>query len=219
MKRRDIIILIVLGVLVLLVAWWFLIITPIRDDAASKESEYQGEKSAYDQNFARAGRLDEERTAAKQAASDLLKLNKLIPVDSQVPSMIVELQSTANDAGIKFMKIVPDTPVAGTTGATIVPISMDFQGDYIDVNDFLYRVENYARMDGNDVTVSGRLINVMSVNLSKPSMGDFPQVLAKLRADAFMTGSPPVSKTAAPRSAGAGGGSGDTSGASTTSGP
>ncbi|MCL4473093.1 MAG: type 4a pilus biogenesis protein PilO [Actinobacteria bacterium] len=217
MKKRDILILIVLGVLVLLVAWWFLIITPIRDDTASKDNEYQTEKQAYDQNFARAQRLDEERTAAKQAASDLLKLNKLIPADSQVPSMIVELQATANDAGIKFMKIVPDTPVAGTTGATIVPISMDFQGDYIDVNDFLYRVENYARMEGNDVTVSGRLINVMSVNLSKPAIGDFPQVLAKLSADAYMTSPPPASKTAAPRSADtSGGGGGNTSGGAGT---
>ena len=198
----------------LLVAWWFLIISPMKDDAANKESQYQTEKQTYDQNFARAQRLDEERTAAKQAAGDLLKLNKLIPVDSQVPSMIVELQASANDAGIKFMKIAPDTPVAGTSGATIVPINMDFQGQYIDVNDFLYRVENYARMEGNDVTVSGRLINVMSVNLAKPSIGDFPEVLAKLKAYAYMTSPPPVSKTPRAGDTGTtgGGGGGDTGG-------
>ena len=219
MKKRDIIILIVLGVLVLIVGWWFLIISPLRDDAANKQNQYQTEKQTYDQNFARVQRLDEQRTAAKQAASDLLKLNKLIPVDSQLPSLMVELQGTANDAGIKFMRIVPDTPVAGTSGATLVPINMDFQGQFIDVNDFLYRIENYARMEGNDVTVSGRLVNVVSVGLAKPAMGDFPEVLAKLKADAYMTSPPPTSATPRASEAGGGGGGGGEGGGGTSSGP
>lgn len=196
MKKRDIGILIGLGVVVLLVAWWFLIISPKRDDIATKESQYQSEKQVYDKDYARVQRINEERTAAKDAAGDLLKLNKLIPVDSQVPSMMVELQSTANDAGIKFMKIVPDTPVAGSEGGTVVPFSLEFQGQYFDVNDFLYRVENYARMEGNDISVSGRLINIVTLDLVEPSVGGFPDVLVKIGANAYMTSPPPVSKTA-----------------------
>ena len=197
MKKRDIGILIGLGVVVLLAAWWFLIITPMRDDAASKEAEYQSQKTLYDQNLARVQRIDQERNAVRQVTSDLLSLNKLIPADTQIPSMIVELQATANEAGIKFMKIVPDTPVAGTDGGTVVPLELNFQGQIFDVNDFLYRVENYARMEGNDVTVNGRLINVISIEMSQPTLGDeFPTVLVQMGANAYMTGAPPPSKTA-----------------------
>lgn len=199
MKKRDIAILAGLGVVVLIVAWWFLVISPKRDEAASLDSQYQTEKQKYDTNYARVQKIDDERTAAKQAAGDLLKLNKLIPVDSQVPSLIVELQASANDAGIKFMKIVPETPIAGKQGATVVPITLEFQGQYYDVNDFLYRVENYARMEGNDISVSGRLINVVTLDLGQPQLGDFPDVLVKMGANAYMT-SPAPAKASAPKS-------------------
>lgn len=196
MKKRDIGILIGLGVVVILVAWYFLIIVPKKDETDSKLAEYQTANAEYEQNRAKVQRIDEERTAAKQAAGDLLKLNKLIPMDSQVPSMIVELQATANDAGLKFLKIVPATPVAGADGGTIVPIEINVQGEYYDIHDFLYRVENYARMEGNDINVTGRLINVIALDLTQPDSGDFPQVLVKIGANAYMTSPPPAGATA-----------------------
>lgn len=196
MKKRDIGILTGLGVVVILVAWYFLIITPKKDETDSKLAEYQTANSEYEQNRAKVQRIDEERTAAKQAAGDLLKLNKLIPMDSQVPSIIVELQATANDAGLKFLKIVPVTPVAGSDGGTIVPIEINVQGEYFDVHDFLYRVENYARMEGNDINVTGRLINVITLEMMQPDNGDFPEVLVKIGANAYMTNPAPASKTA-----------------------
>lgn len=194
MKKRDISILIALGVVVFLVAWWFLIIGPRKDETAQKEKDYEAARQSYDQNRGRVQRLDEERSAARQATADLLKLSKLIPADSQVPSMIIELQSTANDAGIKFLKIVPNTAVAGTEGGTIVPFELNFQGQYYDVNDFLYRVENFARMEGNDISVGGRLISIVSLEMSEPNMGEFPDVLVKLGANAYMTSPAPASR-------------------------
>lgn len=197
MKKRDIGILIGLGVVVVIVAWYFLIISPKKEEAATRANEYQAEKKSYDESLAKVQRIEEERSAAKQAAGDLLKLNKLVPPDSQVPSMIVEMQSTADSAGIKFMKIAPDTPVAGTEGGTIVPFELEFQGEYYDVTDFLYRVENFARMEGTDVNVTGRLISVVTLEMVEPDIdGSFPDVLVKLGANAYMTGPAPPSKSA-----------------------
>ena len=213
MKKRDISILIALGVVVFLVAWWFLIIGPRKDETAQKEKDYEVAKQSYDQNRGRVQRIDEERSAARQATADLLKLSKLIPADSQVPSMIIELQSTANDAGIKFLKIVPNTAVAGTEGGTIVPFELNFQGQYYDVNDFLYRVENFARMEGNDISVGGRLISIVSLEMSEPNMGEFPDVLVKLGANAYMTSPAPASRaTGKATDTGAGGEAGGAGG-------
>jgi len=212
-KKRDISILIALGVVVFLVAWWFLIIGPRKDETAQKEKDYEVAKQSYDQNRGRVQRIDEERSAARQATADLLKLSKLIPADSQVPSMIIELQSTANDAGIKFLKIVPNTAVAGTEGGTIVPFELNFQGQYYDVNDFLYRVENFARMEGNDISVGGRLISIVSLEMSEPNMGEFPDVLVKLGANAYMTSPAPASRaTGKATDTGAGGEAGGAGG-------
>lgn len=198
MKKRDIGILIGLGVVVVMVAWYFLIIGPKKDDIAARNTEYQNEKKSYDESLAKVQRIEEERETAKQASGELLKLNKLVPPDSQVPSMIVEMQSTADSAGIKFMKIVPDTAVAGTAGGTIVPFELNFQGEYYDVTDFLYRVENFARMEGTNVNVTGRLISVVTLELGEPDIdGSFPDVLVKIGANAYMTSPAPSSKTAA----------------------
>lgn len=187
-----------LGVVVVMVAWYFLIIGPKKDDIATKNTEYQNEKKSYDESLAKVQRIEEEREAAKQASGELLKLNKLVPPDSQVPSMIVEMQSTADSAGIKFMKIVPDTAVAGTEGGTIVPFELNFQGEYYDVTDFLYRVENFARMEGTNVNVTGRLISVVTLELGEPDIdGSFPDVLVKIGANAYMTSPAPAAKTAA----------------------
>lgn len=207
MKKRDIGILIGLGAVVVLVAWYFLVIGPKRDTIAETDRQLQQEKKTFDENQARVKRLGEERNAAKQTMAEILKLNKLIPVDAQVPSLIVELQQSASEAGIKFIKIEPSDAIAGTEGNTIVPFEMKFQGDFYDVNDFLYRIENYARMEGNDVNVSGRLLSVVALTLDEPDLDPkFPQVLATLNINAFMTSPPPSRARTSTPSAGESGG-------------
>ena len=215
MKKRDIGILIGLGLVVLLVAWYFLIIGPKRDDISKTEAQVQTEKKNYEDNTNRVRRLDEERNAARQTSGEILKLNKLIPVDAQVPSLIVELQQTANEAGIKFIRIEPSEPTPGGDSNTIVPFTMVFQGNFFDVNDFLYRVENYARMEGNDVNVSGRLLSVVSINVAEPDLPPkFPQVKVELGVNAYMTNPPPVTSTRSSRASSSNSGaSGDSAGA------
>lgn len=196
MKKRDFWILAGLGVVVLVVAWYFLIIGPKRDEISRVDSELQAEKQKYDADAVKVKRLDEERASAKQTSGEMLKLNKLIPADSQVPSVIVELQQSANEAGIDFMKIEPGDGVPGRNGGnTVIPMELKFEGRFFDVNDFIYRVENYARMEGNDVNVSGRLISVVALKMEEPDIGAFPEVLATLQINAFMTSPPPAEKT------------------------
>lgn len=206
MKKRDIAILIGLAVVVVLVAWYFLIIGPRRDEISELERQVQTEKTTYEEDAAKVERIDQERTAARQTSGELIKLNKLIPADAQVPSLIVELQQTANESGIDFMRIEPSDAFAGSDGNTIVPFTMQFQGNFFDVNDFLYRVENYARLEGNDVNVTGRLVSVVTLEIAEPDLDPkFPEILVTLGMNAFMSAPPPVSAaTASSRTADSG---------------
>lgn len=216
-KKRDIIILAGLGLIVLLVAWYFLVIGPKRDATAAAQVELDKEMQLYQDNTNKVKRLDEERTAAKQTSGEILRLNKLVPADEEVPSLIVEMQQTANEAGIKFIRIEPGDVVAGDASGTIIPFKMVFQGNFFDVNDFLYRVENYARMEGNDVNVSGRLLSVIGLVLKEPDTDPkFPQVQAELDVNAFMTSPAPTKAVGTASSAGsssAAGGSASATGA------
>lgn len=223
MKKRDIIILGVLGVVVLMVAWYFLIISPKKSDADIVGNELQQQQKKYDEDYAKVKRGTEERSAGQQASGELLKLNKLVPVDSQLPSMIVDLQHSANEAGIYFMKIEPGVAIAGSDGSTIIPMELKFQGRFLEVNDFLYRVENYARMEGNDINISGRLISVVTLNMKEPELDTpdpddgvakkFPNVLATLGINAYMTAPAPQAANRAGQST-----SGDTGASSSGTG-
>ena len=211
MKTRDIGILIGLGVVVLVTAWYFLIIGPKRDNASSLHNQAVSEDARLQQSKEKLKNIDQERQAAKQTESDLLKLNKLIPVDSQVPSLIIELQQSASDAGVDFLNIKPGTFVSGQAGTTIVPLELKFEGSFFDVNDFLYRIENYARMEGNDVNVTGRLISVVTLKIGAPDItGKLPvlsssgevvpgEVGITIDINVYMTSPPPTKTgTAAP---------------------
>lgn len=209
MKKRDIAILIGLGTVVLIAAWYFLIISPKRDDLEKTQADIKNEQAKLQENERRLKQIDQERQTARQTDSDLLKLNKLVPVDDQVESLIVELQQSANESGIWFMNIKPAAPVTGVGGLTVVPIEVKFEGSFFDLNDFLYRVENYARMDGSDINVSGRLVNVVTLKIQEPDVSGkkFPYVdatgrvfpghaLIILNLNVYMTSPPPPTKKA-----------------------
>lgn len=195
MKRRDIYILIGLGVIVLVVAWYFLMISPKRDELSEIREKRDAEQRKFETDSARVQRLPEERSAARQATEDLLKINKLVPVDEQLPSLIIELNKSANQAGIDFVKITPSTEVA-VAGQTVVPLELKFEGRFFDVNDFLYRVENYARIEGSDVNVSGRFVSVVALLLQEGEFQEWPNVTATLGANTYMTSPPPEGTSA-----------------------
>lgn len=192
MKKRDIFILAGLGVLVVLVAWYFLVIGPKRDSIGEAQNSLKSEKDKYETNADKVKRLEQERDIADQTTADLLKLHKMVPVDSQVPSLIVELQRSARDSGIEFISIVPGVPVAGGDGTTIVPFELKFDGRFYDTNEFLYRIEDYARMEGSSVNVSGRFISVVALKMEESEDGEFPYITTTLNINAYMTSAPPA---------------------------
>jgi Tfp pilus assembly protein PilO len=201
-RKRDIGILAGIGLVALIAAWYFLLISPKRGEVAEVQEEVTVERDTYERNTARLKKLDQERTAAQESVAELLKLNKLIPGDNQIPTLIVELQKSANEAGIDFVKIEPDLAVR-VGESTVVPIQMQFEGRFFDVNDFLYRVENYARLEGNNVNVSGRLVSVVGIKLEEGEFLEWPNVTVTLDINTYTTLPAVAATTARSSSAGA----------------
>ncbi len=222
MKKRDLGILIGLAVLVLLAAWYFLIISPKRDNLSDLNNQVKSENAKYQANQNKLSHIDQEREAAQQTESDLFKLDKLVPADSQVPSLIIDLQKSSGDAGVQFLDVKAGAPTPGSGGLTIIPFELKIEGTFFDVNDFLYRVENYARIDNGDINVSGRLVNVVAFKIGEPDVtgSKFPartssgevtpgHILLTVDINVFMTSPPPPKASA---SGAAGGASAGTAG-------
>jgi type IV pilus assembly protein PilO len=94
------------------------------------------------------------KTRAAQTQADLMKLENQIPDDPQLPSLIIELQNIANEAGLDFVKVNPTKP-AVQDGYDTVPVSVVLQGRWADCTDYVRRLQKLDRQ-----------VRVLSVNLT-----------------------------------------------------
>lgn len=96
----------------------------------------------------RAKALLEQRQAIKSQASQtnaaLLRLSNELPENPELPSLIIELQDTANEAGVDFKALTPTAPEA-RSGYSAVKLTVDVTGEWADTIDFMQRLNKLTR--------------------------------------------------------------------------
>jgi hypothetical protein len=179
------------GVLVLALGV-FLLVLPQR----GKASELAKEIDATQAEIVQARALAEQKPAQPIRVADLFKLVKAMPDTSDMPGILLQLNQTAHDAGIEFDAITPHDGVPGT-GYQAVPIDLEFNGNFYDLNDFLYRLRNLVSVRGGKLGATGRLFSVSSIEFNEGPNG-FPNIAAKLTVTAYVYGGAPVATGGAP---------------------
>jgi Tfp pilus assembly protein PilO len=182
-----------LGGAVVLAAGLFLLVLPQRHQAADLVSQ--------------TADTELQITQARQAAApklpqpihvaNLFKLVKAMPDNADMPGILLQLNQTAHDSGIDFDAITPQAPVAGAVPVQ-VPISLEFTGNFYDLNDFLFRLRSLVAVRGGALQASGRLFSVDSIEFTQGS-GGFPNISAKINVKAYVygTGAAPAPTTPA----------------------
>jgi type IV pilus assembly protein PilO len=161
---------------------------------------------------AEAGRLGEQIakleadiSAAKLAAhpkeadsklkvADIFELAKAMPDRDDMPGIILELNSTAAAAGVRFKAIAPQSAVV-QEGYRVIPISLTFEGNYYDLTDFLFRMRNLVSVDEGKLSASGRFFTLDTLDLHE---ADLPQIEALLVVSAYVYDPNAHSTTPAP---------------------
>lgn len=171
-----------LGGAVVLAAGLFLLVLPQRHQAADLVSQ--------------TADTELQITQARQAAApklpqpihvaNLFKLVKAMPDNADMPGILLQLNQTASDSGIDFDAITPQAPVAGAVPVQ-VPISLEFTGNFYDLNDFLFRLRSLVAVRGGALQASGRLFSVDSIEFTQGS-GGFPNISAKINVKAYVYG-------------------------------
>ena len=175
-------VLIGLAGVVVLALGMFLLVLPQRHESADLKSEIAD--------------TELQITQARQAAApkhvqpihvaDLFKLVKAMPDNPDMPGILLQLNQTAHDAGIDFDAITPQAPVIGAVPVQ-VPISLEFTGNFYDLNDFLYRLRSLVAVRGGALQANGRLFSVDSIEFTQGS-GGFPNISAKINVKAYVYG-------------------------------
>jgi len=219
-KRRFpqplVIALIVFGFAVAAAGGYFLVLGPQRSKAADVDKQIADTNSAID--AARALTLEAKKGAQIRVA-DLYRLTKAMPDQTDMAGIILELNQVAQDSGITFEQISPSTTATPISGYLAIPITVEFQGNFYDLADFLYRLRNLVDVRHGTLDATGRLFAIDEVDFAEaPPPPGFPQIRAHLVIDAFVygTGTAPTVPAPSTGATGATGATG-TSGAAPTS--
>jgi hypothetical protein len=181
------------GLLVYALFGWFVLVGPKRAAAAGlKEQVAAAEQSLADTRRAAAASPD----AQPIKVADIFRLSTAMPSTPDMPGILLELSRIAGESGIQFNSITPQ--LSKQTGAyQSVPISLEFNGNFYELSDFLFRLRTLVGIRHGELHSSGRLFVVRSL-IFVANAADFPDLSASLTVETFVYGSAAPATTAPP---------------------
>jgi type IV pilus assembly protein PilO len=152
---RNILILGVLALILLAVAYYFLLFSPLRQEYLARYDERTQKEAREQQLEQTVADLENVQRNAPDIERQILEYGKRIPEQDEIPTLVVQIQEVADEANVTQLSIRPSPPEAPPGGGDFsrIPITMSFEGTYEEMQDFLLRVRNLARLVTiNDVT-------------------------------------------------------------------
>jgi Tfp pilus assembly protein PilO len=188
--------LIVGGDLVLLLLGWFMLVSPQRSTAQSTARAVAAAEVQIEQAQAPAAQPG-AATQPKQPeirTAYLYKLSKAMPMTTDMPNLLLELNQVVRSAGVQLVSITP-TPTDPTTGATAITLSVS--GDFYSLTDLLYRLRSLVAVHNGALDVSGRLFSITSVGFTPSGTGRTLNASVALSAFTFGASAAAAAATAA----------------------
>lgn len=170
------------GCLLLLAAAWFLVVAPQRSKAQDLATQVGLARNELAQR-----RLERARPSAPVTvrASDLYRLTKALPDNTDMPGILMDLDRIARGNSLALTSVTPSSPVLGV-GYVRQPVEVAVQGRFSDISQFLGDVRTLVTVRDGRLDARGRLYSVSRVEISSPdSPVTFPIVKAAVTLSAF----------------------------------
>ena len=154
MTSRNVILLGVIGLVLLVVAFYFLLLGPLLENLDQQAAARDERQATLAEVQAEVARLEEVQRNSPELQRQLLELNKRIPTQPEVETLVVQIEDIAQAAGVTQTQIVRGEPVPPEGGGdfTVQPITMSFEGTYEELLEFLRLADDLVRlMAVNDV--------------------------------------------------------------------
>jgi len=145
---RNILILGILILILLAVAYYFLLFSPLRAEYVASYDERTQKEAQRQQLEQTVAQLENIRRNAPTIESQILEVSKRIPEQDEIPTLIVQIEEVAREADVTQIRIEPGDAEAPPGGGDFsrIPITMSFEGTYEQLQEFLLRVRNLARL-------------------------------------------------------------------------
>ncbi len=181
MTGRDRIVIVVLGALAALAVAWLLVVSPERKQAAQVQVKVE---SARSELSAAQAKLSEAQDAEKRYAAaytSIVSLGQAVPADSEVASLVYELDHATSHDEVGFESITAggggggtstnaaasSAPAVAAGGFQELPFTFSFVGSYDQLYKLMGRLQGFtvSKPDGS-VNVNGRLLSIQGVTLT-----------------------------------------------------
>lgn len=199
-------------VIAIAAALWLILLAPKRDRA----NELKDQAATLTTELAAAeAKASEALAAKKDFASDyaeLVQLGKAVPADASTPSLLIELETLGTATHTSFDSIAlgggegesgeeatggeaeslpPLGATAGPSGLLAMPYSLEFEGGFFDVANFIHRLDGLVTTKDDAVRAHGRLVTVDSFELApggaEEGKGSSGKLAAHLSVSTYVT--------------------------------
>ena len=185
----------VAGGLLLVVAAWFILISPQRSKAADLGAQLSTSRAELTQ---RRAALATPSASVTVKASDLYRLTKALPNETDMSGILLDVNRIAGNNGLKFSSITPSPQVPGT-GYVQQPLSVMVQGRFGSISRFLGDLRSLVTVRRGRLDARGRLYSITRVDISSPdSPARFPMVKAAVTLNAYSFSAPAPTTTPDP---------------------
>jgi type IV pilus assembly protein PilO len=146
--NRNMLILGTLGIVLLIVIYYFLLLSPLLQRLNEQAQARQSKQAQLEQVQQQVNQLEEVRRQSPDIERQLLELSKRIPAQPQIPTFVVQVQEIADASGVTQLSVDPEPSTAPEGGGDyrVVPVTMQFKATYDEMQDFLLRTRNLARL-------------------------------------------------------------------------
>jgi Tfp pilus assembly protein PilO len=190
-RGREIYIITAVVAVVLIVAWYFLLFSPTQRNLSDLDSQIQSAQSALDMANQEVVKLESYKKTAPQSRAEIVRLGKMLPTSEGIPGLIIELTKTAEASGVGVTSIARGTTTPGNPYG-IQTLTIQVSGRFFDVEDFLYRLEEYVAFRNASFRVTGRLLQVTQLTMvsaaSDTATGGSPPLAVTIGLNAYLWG-------------------------------
>jgi type IV pilus assembly protein PilO len=207
-RGKEIYIITAVVAVVLIVAWYFLLFSPKQRELDDLDQQVQSAQTALTDAQNTVVELESYKKTAPQSRAEVVRLGKMLPTSEGIPGLIIELTKTAEASGVSVTSIARGTTTPGSPYG-IQLLTLQISGRYFDVEDFLYRLEEYVAFRNASFRVTGRLLQVTQLTMqaattSEESTGGSPPLAVTIGLNAYLWGGVAQSAPAADAAAAGG---------------
>ena len=145
---RNLLILGSLGIVIIAIGFYFLLLSPLLGRLNEQAEAREDKQAQLEQVQQEVNELEEVRRNSPEIERQLLELSKRIPTQPQIPTFVVQIEEIAGASGVTQLVVEPGDAAAPAGGGDYqtIPVTMQFNGTYDEMQDFLLRTRNLARL-------------------------------------------------------------------------